>query len=140
MTGDEDDGDVDTHFLQNVLEIQSAHVRHADIENQAGAWFGTDMVEKLLRRRKSFNVQAHGTNQTGNGVAHGAIVIDEIYGWGDYCGTHDEAVWSVGVQLVALVRSYQSILLTTAIHISSESRAGAFDASGPCCSRRYGMR
>jgi hypothetical protein len=81
MSGDEDDRQDRVVLVQLLLQLESAHARHADVEHQAARVIVPMRIEELLRRLVHFDGQANRLEQHPERVANCGVVIDDENGW-----------------------------------------------------------
>ncbi|ENN87843.1 hypothetical protein RHSP_48028 [Rhizobium freirei PRF 81] len=80
MAGEKDDRRQITSLRKLILKIETARIRHSDVEDDAGRAVRTLMQKKIARRGEAPRLIADGTQETIQPVAHGWIVVDHING------------------------------------------------------------
>src|SRR5579864_5252911 len=89
MTGDEDDGNVDTCLRQLALEVQPVDSRKSHVENKTAGCVRAFAEQEFLRRRKGLGAQANRLQHSLNGSTNQVIVIHDENGGGG--GRHSRA-------------------------------------------------
>ena len=90
VPGQEDDRDRVAALVQFILQVETAHARHADVEEQATGALRPIDVEKGLCRIERFNAHAGSAQEHAEGIAHRLVVVDDEDGLleGDVGGVH----------------------------------------------------
>ena len=80
VRADEHDRDPGVHRVESILQRRPAHVRHADVEDQAAGRLRVEGVEELLRRRERRVAQADRIDELGDRIAHSGVIVDDEHG------------------------------------------------------------
>ena len=63
--------------IELLLQLQPAHARHADVENEASRLRGLVGGQKFLRGSEQSAIEANRLEQDTHGVAHPRVVVDD---------------------------------------------------------------
>jgi hypothetical protein len=76
VTGDEDDRQDRVLLVQLLLQLESGHARHADVEHEAAGPVLAVRIEELLRGAERLDRLADRAQQELQRIAHGCVVVD----------------------------------------------------------------
>jgi hypothetical protein len=79
MSRDEDDRNITSHLFEPGLQLQTRHVRHLDINNQARNLSTQIGCEEFFRGRKAKCDHSSRLHQIAQTILHGLIVINDRY-------------------------------------------------------------
>jgi hypothetical protein len=59
------------------MEVQAAHVRQSDVENEAGSFVRIHVGEAIMRCREGIHLKPYRQEQTLHGLANHGVVVDD---------------------------------------------------------------
>src|SRR5271155_1652086 len=87
MTGDKDDGNVNSRVCQLALKVEAVHSRKSHVEDKATWYVRALVAQEFLRRSEGLGMQANRLQHALDGRAKQIVVIEDKHG-GDSCRRH----------------------------------------------------
>ena len=78
MAGEKDNGDCGSPQIEFHLQLEPAHARHTNVEQQAAVELGAPGTQKIIGRGKRGSLEALGFKQPDEGVAQGFVIIHQV--------------------------------------------------------------
>src|SRR3984885_2578059 len=88
MSSNKKNGDVAVLFFQLLRQLQTRHLRHADINDQAAGLTMQVGFEELFRGPETLCGKSCGLQQVTQGILHGLVVIDDRSQFGSLVRRH----------------------------------------------------